>query len=155
MRTQDGLQTLKLGREEVASVGEAKGRGLYICGQERLRRIFIPTGLVDYDDVRPTISEWRRPKQLTIFSLVKMRARDLGLLVGMLAAWGICAASLAPIVVVPCAVCFYGLLGLATFDAYKDPNKSKRAKSLMLFMLFALWHYLDLPYLRILSAIFR
>jgi hypothetical protein len=155
VRTQDGLQSLQLDRAEIASVGEARGRGLYIGGQTRLRQIFIPTGLVGYDEVRQSISGWGTPKQLTIFSLAKRRARELGLAIGLLVAWGICAESLSPIVVVSCAVAFYGLVGLAISDTYKDPNLSKRSKILTLLITLALWHYLALPYLRVLSALFR
>ena len=155
VRTQDGLKTLHLDRSEIASVGEAKGRGLYIGGQERLHRIFIPTGLVGYDEVRQSISGWGTPKQLTIFSQAKRRARELGLAIGLLAAWGICAEALSPIVVLSCAVAFYGLVGLAISDTYKDPNLSKRAKIITLMSTLVLWRYLALPYLRVLSAIFR
>jgi hypothetical protein len=155
VRTQDGLRILQLDRAEITSLGEAKGRGLYIGGQERLCRIFIPTGLVDYDEVRRSISEWGTPKRLTILSLAKTRARDLGLVLGILAAWGICAGSFSPIVAVPCAAAFYGLVGLAVSDTYKDPNESKRAKISTSLCLLMLWHYLALPYLRVLSAIFR
>lgn len=73
----------------------------------------------------------------------------------MLATWGICAGSLGPIVVVPCAVAFYGLLVLAISDTYKNPNVSKSSKIFTVLFTLALWHYLALPYLRVLSAISR
>jgi hypothetical protein len=66
-RTGSGLAGLSLFRDEVVEIVEMEGTGIVVYPSERGRGIYIPVGLIGYDEVRATLSQWKdisvRPKR--------------------------------------------------------------------------------------------
>jgi hypothetical protein len=66
-RTGPGLADLSLFRDEIVEIVETPGVGAAVFPKERSCGILVPAGLIGYDEIRATLSQWKeitvRPKQ--------------------------------------------------------------------------------------------
>jgi hypothetical protein len=125
-RTGPGLADLSLFRDEVVEIVETQETGIAVFPSERGRGIYVPAGLIGYDEVRAMLSQWKditaRPKP-SLRQWAPIGATVL--LIGV----GVATFVLeSPYLVLPLGSAFIGFLLYSLWLIERSPQLNRRAK---------------------------